>query len=146
MPSIDELKAMACATIDARRDEIVGVAQAIFANPEPGYRESGTARRIADKFQEWGIPFEEGIAITGLKGRLQGGSAGPTVGIMGELDSHIVPGHPECNPATGAVHACGHNAQVGSMLGAGLGLLASGVMKELCGNVALFGVPAEEYT
>lgn len=145
MPSTDELKAMVCRTIDARHDEIIAVARDIFANPEPGYRERGTARRIAQKFQEWGVPFEAELALTGLKGRLQGGASGPTVGIMGELDSHIVPGHPECDQATGAVHACGHNAQVGSMLGAGIGLLASEVLPHLAGGVALIGVPAEEY-
>ena len=145
MPSTEELKAMACRTIDDRRAEITGVAQEIFANPEPGYRERGTALRIARKFQEWGVPFEAELALTGLKGRLKGAADGPTVGIMGELDSHIVPGHPECNPDTGAVHACGHNAQIGSMLGAGLGLLAGGVMPHLGGSIALIAVPAEEY-
>lgn len=145
MPSASELKGMACRAIDARRDEIIAVAREIFANPEPGYRERGTAARIMERFRAWGVPYEEGIAITGVKGRLTGSGSGPGVGIMGELDSHIVPGHPECDPATGAVHACGHNAQVGSMLGAGLGLLAGGVMPQLAGSVALIGVPAEEY-
>lgn len=141
----ETLKAQACRAIDARRDEIVGVAEEIFANPEPGYRERRTAERVARKFREWGIPFQEGIALTGLKGCLAGGVAGPTVAIMGELDSHIVPGHPDCNPETGWVHACGHNAQIGSMLGAAIGLGASGVLPELAGQVALIAVPAEEY-
>jgi amidohydrolase len=140
-----ELKAMACRAIDARCDEIVDVAKAIFANPEPGFRESGTADRVARKFEEWGVPFERGLALTGLKGCLQGGASGPAVAIMGELDSHIVPAHPDCNPANGWVHACGHNAQIGSMLGAGIGLLASGVLPSLSGRVALMAVPAEEY-
>jgi amidohydrolase len=43
------------------------------------------------------------------------------------------------------VHACGHNAQICSMLGAGLGLATSGVLSALSGRVALFAVPAEEY-
>jgi amidohydrolase len=139
------LKAEACRAIDARREEIVAIAKEIFANPEPGFREAGTAARVARAFERWGIPYQDGIAITGLKGRLSGGGAGPTVAIMGELDSHIVPGHPDCNPATGWVHACGHNAQIGSMLGAGVGLLAAGILPELAGNVALIAVPAEEY-
>lgn len=145
MSDKEALKAMACRAIDAHRDEIVAVAREIFANPEPGYREFGTARRVARKFQELGIPFEEEIALTGLKGRLTGGAPGPAVGIMGELDSHIVPGHPDCDPERGWVHACGHNAQIGSMLGAGIGLAASGVLPDLAGRIALIAVPAEEY-
>src|SRR5438552_12936183 len=112
-----ELKAMACRAIDARSEEIVGLAKAIYANPEPGFRESGTAARVTRTLEEWGVPFESGIAITGVKGSLQGGGAGPCVAIMGELDSHIVPGHLDADPATGWAHACGHNAQIGSMLG-----------------------------
>ena len=56
-----------------------------------------------------------------------------------------MPDNPQADPVTGAVHACGHNAQIGSMLGAGLGLLESGVLDELAGRVVLFAVPAEEY-
>ena len=145
MSTRQELKALACRAIDARRDEIVGVARAIYVNPEPGFRETGTAEHVARKFAELGVPFESGIAMTGLKGRLQGGAAGPCIAIMGELDSHIVPGHLDANPHTGWAHACGHNAQIGSMLGAGAGLLADGVLPVLAGRVALVAVPAEEY-
>jgi amidohydrolase len=145
MSSNDALKAQACRAIDARRDEIIALAKEIFANPEPGFREVGTAARVARSFEALGIPYEDKIALTGLKGMLPGGSAGPTVGLMSELDSHIVPGHPDCNPATGWVHACGHNAQIGSMLGAGIGLATSGVLPQLAGRVALLAIPAEEY-
>src|SRR3712207_955420 len=64
---------------------------------------------------------------------------------MGELDALAVPNNPQADPVTGAVHACGHNAQIASMLGAGMGLIASGVLQELAGRVVLFAVPAEEY-
>src|SRR5919199_1271711 len=79
----------------------------------------------------------------GVKARMKGRSPGPTVGILGELDSLIVSDHPLADPVTHAAHACGHNAQVASMLGAGMGLQA--VMDELDGDVVLFAVPAEEY-
>jgi amidohydrolase len=145
MPSKADLKSAVCRAIDANREEIVDVAKAIFADPEPGFREQATADRVARKFQQWNIPFESGLAITGLKGCVSGSAAGPTVAIMGELDSHIVPGHPDCRLDTGWVHACGHNAQIGSMLGAGLGLATAGVLSALAGRVALVAVPAEEY-
>ena len=67
---------------------------------------------MQERFRELGIPFEADIAITGIKGMLRGGSNGPTVAILGELDSLIVAGHPNADPITSAAHACGHHAQI----------------------------------
>ena len=39
------------------------------------------------------------------------GKPGPKILIFGELDSLVCKDHPEANPETGAVHACGHNGQ-----------------------------------
>ena len=143
--SLDDLKARVCAAIDARRDTIVGIAREIATQPETGYREVKTAKVVANAFREFGLEPREGLAITGVRAELDTGSDGPTVAILGELDALGVHDNPAADPVTGAVHACGHNAQIGSMLGAGLGLLESGVLKELAGKVVLFAVPAEEY-
>jgi amidohydrolase len=142
--SVDDLKARACAAIDARQDTIVGVAKEILANPETGYREQKTARIVARAFRDLGLNPCEGLALTGLRVDIPTGGDGPTVAVLGELDALGVPDNPNADPVTGAVHACGHNAQIGSMLGAGIGLLTSGVLQELAGRVVLFAVPAEE--
>ena len=143
--TVEELKAAALAEIGRRGQEAVGLATDILAAPETGFREHKTSRRVAEEFRRLGIPYEDGIAITGLKGMLTGGSAGPTVAVMGELDSLIVLGHPHTDPETNAAHACGHHCQIGSLLGVALGLGAAGVMESLSGRVALMAVPAEEY-
>src|SRR3954467_1095647 len=143
--SLDDLKARVCAAIDARRDTIIGISREIAAQPETGYREVRTARVVANAFREFGLDPREGLALTGVRAELQGGSDGPTVAVLGELDALGVHDNPAADPITGAVHACGHNAQIGSMLGAGLGLLESGVLSDLAGRVVLFAVPAEEY-
>ena len=143
--SLDDLKARVCAAIDARRDTIVGIAREIATHPETGYRELKTAKVVANAFREFGLEPREGLAVTGVRADLPSGGDGPTVAILGELDALVVADNPAADPATGAVHACGHNAQIGSMLGAGLGLLESGVLSELAGRVVLFAVPAEEY-
>ena len=149
MQTIAEIKAAAIAEIDRRGDELIRVAKTILDNPEPGFREFKTARTVADAFKRLGIPYKSGIGITGLRGDLRGGpnggSGGPTVAVMGELDSLKVLGHPHADPETSAAHACGHHCQIGMMLGAAAGLLADGVMRSLSGNVALMAVPAEEY-
>jgi amidohydrolase len=51
--------------------------------------------------------------------------------------------HPDRDARTGAVHACGHNAQIATMLGAGLAL--RDIAPDLAGRIVLMAVPAEEY-
>ena len=96
-----------------------------------------------DWFDRLGLTHRDGIALTGSRADLTGGATGPTVAILGELDSLLCWEHPDRDPRTGAVHACGHNAQIAMMLGAGLALRRGGA--ELAGRVALMAVPAEEY-
>ena len=143
--SVENLKAAASAEIDRRGGDAVRAAKQILEIPEPGFREQKTSGLVAEMFRQIDVPFQDGIAITGLKGMLKGGGAGPTVAVMGELDSLIVQGHPHADPATSAAHACGHHCQIGSMLGVAIGLKAAGVMNALSGSVALMAVPAEEY-
>ena len=145
MPTTEELKAHARAEIDRRGDELILVAKTILENPEPGFREEKTSRLVTEKFREFGIPYQDKIGITGVKGMLEGGTSGPTVAVMGELDSLKVIGHPHTDPVTSAAHACGHHCQIGMMLGVALGLKVAGVMENLAGRVALIAVPAEEY-
>jgi amidohydrolase len=64
---------------------------------------------------------------------------------MGELDSLIVPGHAHADPDTGAAHACGHHAQIGSMLTVAVGLLEQPVKSGLAGKISFMATPAEEY-
>jgi amidohydrolase len=145
MPTVEELKAKAQAEIDRHGDELIRIARTILDNPEPGFKELKTSRLVAERFKELGIPYRDGIAITGLKGMLEGGGPGPTVAVMGELDSLKVLGHPHADPQTSAAHACGHHCQIAMMLGVAVGLKAAGVIGSLSGRVALIAVPAEEY-
>ena len=146
MSNREELKRIACDAIEGRKDELIEVAREILQNPETGFNERRTARLVADKFNSLGIHVTQGLAITGVKGRVQGGGGpGPRVSILGELDSLLVSEHPHANADTGAAHACGHNAQIGMMLGATLGLLAPEVLRELTGSIVPFAVPAEEF-
>ena len=144
--SIEELKQRACETIEKRKKEIVGVAKQVLANPEAGFRETKTAQLVAQKFEELGIQHKQGLALTGLKGRITGGAGpGPSVAVIGELDSLVVTEHPNADQETGAAHACGHHCQIGMMLGATMGLLTPEVVAQLSGQIVPFAVPAEEF-
>ena len=145
MPIIEDLKARVQAAIDERSEWLINISKTILDNPEPGFHEYKTARFVSEKLNELGIAHESGIALTGIKGLLQGGKPGPTVAIMGELDSLRVLDHAHADPETGAAHACGHHCQIGMMIGAAVGLMVPEVREALAGNVALMAVPAEEF-
>ncbi len=139
------LKERVLKAIDERAEEITGIGDAIWKKPELGYKEFETAKLVEQKYEEMGWEYKREIAITGSKAYLKKPGPRPSVGLIGELDSVRCPQHPESDPITGAVHACGHNAQIAAMLGAGFGLTDSGVIDELEGNVVMVAVPAEEY-
>ncbi len=138
------MKARLLDAIDARAAEIIAVGETIYRQPELGYKEEKTAALVAAKFSELGFAYQAGIGRTGVKAVLPGRHPGPTVAVMGELDSVLCPEHPAADPVTGAAHACGHNAMIAQMLGVGMALRDTGLMGELDGNVALMAVPAEE--
>ena len=131
-----ELKDKVCAAIDARAAEIIAFADDVFAHPELGYKEFRTAKMVAEKFDALGLAHQDAIGITGLKSRVKGQAGGPTVCVLGELDSVLCPGHPNADPQTGAAHSCGHNAQIAAMLGVAYGLRRdSGAMQHLAGDL-----------
>ncbi len=145
MPSKEELKKNVCDVIERNAEQIIAVAENIAKNPETGFREVETAKLLTRKLTEMGIEFKDGLAITGVKALLNDNVDGPTVSVLGELDALIVPANPNANPQTGAAHACGHNAQIGMLVGVALGLKEASTLPSLSGKVALMAVPAEEY-
>lgn len=145
MSSRGKLARSVCQTIDCFRDRITQVGETIMDAPELRFKEHKTAGLVKRVFDEPGLPFEENLALTGVKAVLRGGKPGPTVALMGELDALLVPDHPRASPPTGAAHACGHNAQVAGLAGAAIGLAAAGIAEHLAGNIVFFVVPAEAY-
>ena len=107
MSTNTELKSTVQAELDRRGQEAIDIAKVILNNPEPGFKEYKTSKLVTQTFDQWGIPYEDGIGITGVKGILDSGKPGPTVAVMGELDSLKVLGHPHADPDTTAAHACG---------------------------------------
>ena len=139
------LKQKVCAAIDANIAKIAAYAEEVAKEPELGFKEIKTAGKMAAVFAELGIEYKTGLAITGVKGRVHGGRKGPTIAVISELDAIGCPDSSKANPLTGAAHACGHNIQQAAMIGAAYGLVKSGVLPDLSGDIVFFGVPAEEY-
>lgn len=141
----EELKQKVCDVIESRKEELFAIGQDIFSHPELGYKEFRTSKIVQEHFDKLGLSYEKDLAITGVKARVKGRKSLFNLGVMGELDSVLCPGHPHADPLTGAAHSCGHHAQITMMLGVAYGLVESGAMQLLDGDVSLMAVPAEEY-
>jgi len=141
-----ELKQRVYAAIDRRAEAIVGIGETIRKHPELGFKEVKTARLVEDTLAGLGLKPKAGLALTGVRADAPGRAGdGPTFALLGELDALVVAGHPDGDPATGAAHACGHNAQVAALMGAAMGLMDAQALDHLSGRIVFFAVPAEEY-
>ena len=133
------------AAIDAHKSEIIACGEYILRHPELGFREVKTSRYVKEAFQKLGIPYRDNLAITGVMGTIGRSDAPVHICIIGEMDAIVCHGHPYADPATGAAHACGHNAQVANMLGAAYGIVESGMLEECDCKVSFLAVPGEEF-
>jgi amidohydrolase len=140
-----ELKASLWATIDTNAAGLTRFADDIFEHPELGFREERTATRVAEALRALGLSVVEGLAVTGVRAEIRGAKPGPTICVIGELDALPVPGHPRADRATGAAHACGHNAQLAHLLGVAQALRTTETIRHLAGRIVFLAVPAEEY-
>lgn len=138
----DELKNAVCDEIDSRSQEIIEIGRRILSHPELGYREYKTSEYIKSLFDSEKTNCESPFALTGVRAKI-GRETGINVAVISELDAVVSYGHKFADPVSGAAHACGHNAQVASMMGALYGI--SRYIQYLDGGVTFFAVPAEEY-
>ena len=143
--NINEIKERVIKAIDENRELILKAGQAMYDNPEFGYKEFKGTEIVSNYFKnELGLDVEEGIAYTGCRARANENVEGPKVAILGELDAISCSDHLDSNEL-GAVHACGHHIQIAGMLGAATGLVKSGILSELGGKVDFMATPAEEF-
>ena len=140
-----ELKKLVCEAIDARRDDIIAFADSVAAEPELGWKEHKTSAKFAALLESLGRTPRKNVAGTGVVETFKGARSELRVAVMGELDAILVADHPDADRLTGAVHACGHNAQLAAVAAIACALHDTEVMQYLDGDIVLMGVPAEEY-
>ena len=130
--------------VEKYRDLMVEAEKYIWERPETGFREVQASAYMAAQFEKLGYTLTYAEEITGFCTEIDTGRAGPTVLVLAELDAVLCPAHPDADPTTGAVHACGHHAQCAAMLGVAGALKDEKVRSGLCGKIRLCCVPAEE--
>ena len=135
--------------IDARYDEIAGVARQIWEWAEVGYQEERSSQLLQDRLEAEGFSVERGVAGIPTAFVASWGEGEPVIAVLAEFDA--LPGInqdalPERAPIDGkaAGHACGHNLFGAGSLGAAIAIknwLEETVMP---GTIRLYGTPAEE--
>lgn len=130
--------------VAAAEDRILAAERYLWEHPETGFREKASSAYMRKQFEELGYSVTAPEDITGFYTVIDTGRPGPELMVLSELDSVICPAHPQSNPQTGAVHACGHHAQGAAMVGVAAALRDPAVLSRLCGRIRLCAVPAEE--
>ncbi|MFN2364037.1 MAG: amidohydrolase, partial [Halarsenatibacteraceae bacterium] len=133
--NIKDLKKKVLENIESNKDKIIEIGEKIYENPELGYKENFATDLVFEEMKKLELSPERDLAVTGCRGTLNTGNQGPRIAVMGELDAVICREHPDADPETGAVHACGHNIQTAAMLGVAFGLNDESILNELAGQI-----------
>ncbi len=117
----------------------------IHMYPELGYQENRTSALVAETLEELGVEVRRGVARTGVVGTLRGGREGRTVAFRADMDALPITEQssaPYRSRVDGVMHACGHDANTTTVLGAAM--LLAGRRDELRGSVKFIFQPSEE--
>jgi len=127
---------------------MVALRRAIHAEPELGLHTPRTRDRIRAALAHLPLEWREGPSTTGLVAVLRGqgtSGAGRRVLLRGDMDALPMPeetGLPFASTVPNTMHACGHDAHVAMLAGAGE--LLSQRAAEWSGEVLLMFQPGEE--
>jgi len=119
-----ELKELLTTKVSAIYEKIKGYREHLHQNPELSYKEFNTMEYVAAKLKEIGIPYEKGVAGTGIIGIIRSSKHSENqacIGLRADLDALSIQ---EQNTASykskvdGIMHACGHDVHTSILLGA----------------------------
>ncbi|HAD58427.1 MAG TPA: amidohydrolase [Planctomycetaceae bacterium] len=129
---------------EAAKNWILSLRRQLHKHPELMYEEFRTSQLVQDTLSELQIPFEAGIAETGVVGTLGSGD-GPCIALRADMDALPIQEAADVefrSEVDGKMHACGHDCHTAMLLG------AAKVLKQreesLKGTVKLIFQPAEE--
>ncbi len=133
LASPDEIRGLLESAVQRWKPDILDLSHAIHADPELGGQEFRAVKRVRKVLRKAGFSFDETQPAQPTAFSARFGSGELVVALCVEYDAL---------PAIG--HACGHNVNAGSAVGAALALAA--VAEQLGITVKVLGTPAEETT
>lgn len=144
-----ESKTNAGTFLENNKEEYVEIALEIWNNPELGYLEFESSKKLQDLLAKEGFTIEKGVAGLPTAFIASYGKGSPVIGIMGEFDA--LPGLsqkaiPEKVPVVenGSGHGCGHH--VFGVASAAAAISVKHWLEETgtSGTIKFYGTPAEE--
>jgi aminobenzoyl-glutamate utilization protein B len=142
-------KQEAVAAVEARRADLVSLADKVWAYAETALRETRSAALLADYAEAQGFRVERGVAGLPTAFVASYGEGRPVIAVLGEYDAlpalsqKAVP-RKEPVLAGAAGHGCGHNLFGAASLGAAVAVKDLIAARKLSGTVRFYGTPAEE--
>ena len=98
---------------------IMEVRRELHRFPELGFKEFKTAEIIKKELDRIGIPYDSGIAVTGIVGLIKGKKDGKTVLLRADIDALPIDEESNCefkSEIAGNMHACGHDFIIAAAL------------------------------
>jgi hippurate hydrolase len=135
-------------TLDAiagRSAAFTALRRHLHANPELSFEERETSDFIAARLAEWGIPFERGLAGTGVVGIVKAGTRDRAIGLRADIDALPIQEQntfAHASKHAGRMHACGHDGHTAMLLAAAQQLAET---RDFDGTVYLIFQPGEEF-
>lgn len=94
---------------------LVDLRRELHRMPELSFREKKTAAKICDVLESLDVPYEKGIAETGVLARIKARAKGPKVAFRADMDALPLDEDPAFefrSQHDGCMHACGHDAHM----------------------------------
>ncbi|MAN85339.1 MAG: peptidase M20 [Algoriphagus sp.] len=143
------LKEEVKASVDKRFDALTDLSDRIWSFEEIAFRETQSAKALADYAEELGFRVTRGVAEIPTAFVAEYGSGSPVIGILGEFDAlpglsqNKVPYKSPLNEGAPG-HGCGHNLFGVASLGAAASIKDLIDQGKIKGTVRFYGTPAEE--
>lgn len=127
-------------------NEVVAIRRHFHQNPELSCEEFLTMEFICRKLVEYGIPFQKGVAETGVVGLIEGRNAHSScIALRADMDALPVFEENTVEYKSlipGKMHACGHDVHMACLLGAAK--ILNTIKDQFEGTVKLLFQPSEE--
>jgi amidohydrolase len=126
--------------------EVVAIRRDLHAHPELSFDEHRTAAKVCEYLDKWGIPYQKGIAKTGVVALLEGRNPKKkTIALRADMDALPIQETNEIDYKSvneGLMHACGHDVHTASVLGTAY--ILSQLKDSFEGTVKFIFQPSEE--
>jgi amidohydrolase len=127
-------------------NEVVAIRRHFHQNPELSCEEFLTMEFICRKLDEYGIPYQKGVAETGIVGLIEGKNAlSSCIALRADMDALPVFEENTVEYKSlipGKMHACGHDVHMACLLGAAK--ILNTIKDQFEGTVKLLFQPSEE--